>query len=185
MQRMATGPFLREMEDGFFLDDISENWFERVYSLEVASYPEEEAATREKLTTRCTEAPEHFKCLKKLGDPSGTPSLAGFVVGTRSSSERLTHDSMAKHERQGTNLCIHSVVVDSKHRRAGLGVQMLKLYIDAERLQRQETGVKKISLIAKTHLVPFYQRAGFTVLGPSPVAHGVDPWIELFLDLQS
>lgn len=31
--------------------------------------------------------------------------------------------------------------------------------------------------------VKFYQGAGFTVVGPSPVVHGEDQWIEMVLEL--
>lgn len=40
-------------------------------------------------------------------------------------------------------------------------------------------------LICKEPLVPLYRKARFEVVGPSPVVHGSDPWIEMALRVRS
>lgn len=37
----------------------------------------------------------------------------------------------------------------------------------------------EMRLICKEPLVPLYAKAGFREVGPSPVVHGADPWIEM------
>ena len=39
-----------------------------------------------------------------------------------------------------------------------------------------------IRLLAKEHLVSFYQSCGCELVGPSAVVHGKDPWFELKMD---
>ena len=40
-----------------------------------------------------------------------------------------------------------------------------------------------LSLLNNSKQVDFYKGAGFNVVGPSPVVHGNDPWVEMVLDL--
>ena len=47
----------------------------------------------------------------------------------------------------------------------------------------QAEGLENIMLLAKDNLVPFYENAGFTNIGVSPVVHGVDPWNDLRMHL--
>jgi hypothetical protein len=52
--------------------------------------------------------------------------LIGFVNGTKSSLEYLTHESMDKHEKDEISLCIHSLAIKESHRRNGFGKILLK-----------------------------------------------------------
>lgn len=53
--------------------------------------------------------------------------LAGFVCGTLSQGEELSHESMHLHDADGATLCIHSVAVAEKFRRRGYATAMLKV----------------------------------------------------------
>lgn len=140
-------------------------------ALEQRSYPSDEAASRETFEFRLGAGADCWV----VGEVAGR--LVGLVCGTRVHAARLDHASMHSHEPTGPNLCVHSVVVDSAHRRRGLGLALLAAYL--EHVDRTLPTVDVLSLIAKEHLVGFYQRAGFELLGPSDVVHGTDPWFEL------
>ncbi|RMG18573.1 MAG: GNAT family N-acetyltransferase [Planctomycetota bacterium] len=145
---------------------------EALAALEARSYPPDEAAPREVLADRIARAPACF--LLAEGEDG---ALLGFVCGTRSAAPTLTHASMREHDPAGASLCIHSVVVDPAHRRRGLGRRLVAAYL--ERVGRDLSGVERVLLICKQHLVGFYEQNGFRLVGPSSVVHGRDPWFEM------
>jgi len=144
------------------------------YAIEKAGYPADEAASREQLEMRNREAPDYFWAAYADGQ------LVGFVCGTLSGADKLTDESMSKHEADGTTLCIHSVVVTEALRRRKLATWMLQQYLLAV---REHGGAKRAVLLCKEHLVCLYEGAGFTLVGKSDVVHGADPWMEMQLDL--
>ena len=93
---------------------------DRLTALEAASYPADEAASRESLAARIAQAPE---CFLLAEDDAG--DLLGFVCGTRSVDDTLTHANMGRHDPGGASLCVHSVVVAAPHRRRGVGGALL------------------------------------------------------------
>ena len=148
---------------------------EGLAALETASYPRDEAASQQILQNRIEWAPD-CTLLAETSDGVG-----GFVCGTRSPQDRLTHDSMSAHDPAGSSLCIHSVVVAAVHRRRGFGQTMVAAYVEHA---RGLGGVERLLLMSKDHLLEFYRRAGFIWVGPSPIVHGADPWHEMRLDLR-
>merc|ERR1712087_945508 len=144
------------------------------FALEVASYPADEAASREKLEMRLRFAADYF-----WGAYNDAGVLCGFICATLSISERLTEESMSEHDANGHTLCIHSVVVEETRRRSGVGIWMLRKYLDTVAVEGSR--VKRIVLLCKELLVPFYASAGFELLGPSGVVHGQDKWLLMAL----
>lgn len=59
----------------------------------------------------------------------GTDKLVGFTCGTLTQSDSLTHESMARHEADGTLLCLHSVCIDRAYQRRGFAMRMLQAYL--------------------------------------------------------
>jgi guanine nucleotide exchange factor len=90
---------------------------------------------------------------------------------------------MSEHEPEGTVLCVHSVSVDESFRRRGVAVRMLKVYHDFVR--ETTPHVKELRLISKEYLTDLYKAAGYSLVGPSAVVHGVDPWMEMRAPLRS
>ncbi|CAN0519649.1 unnamed protein product, partial [Scytosiphon promiscuus] len=70
------------------------------------------------------------------GSGSSGGELVGFVCGTCSQGEELSHESMHLHDPTGQTLCIHSVAVAEKFRRRGYATAMLKVceYVQAARV---------------------------------------------------
>ena len=143
----------------------------RCLTLEVAGYPEDEAATLESLTFRQANAPGYF-----LVACSGR-TVVGFVCGTSTCADSLTHDSMSLHEPEGTTLCVHSVCVEGSQRRRKVGTRMLAAYLQYVRACSPSS--KEVRLICKKHLTGFYEQGGFTLIGPSNVVHGQEQWFEM------
>lgn len=160
---------------GFRLAPVVEiSVLDRAFAIESASYPEDEAATREKLQMRILEASDYFYgAFQDDGGGSGPPELHGFVCGTLTTSDTLTEEAMSAHEPEGTTLCIHSVVIEESLRRRGIATWMLSSYLASV---AANTPAERVLLLCKSHLVGFYEACGFANLGVSPVVHGQDPW---------
>ncbi|XP_041064632.1 uncharacterized N-acetyltransferase C9.02c-like [Carcharodon carcharias] len=166
MQR-GTGE-IRTLREG----DVPAAW-----SLETAGYPPEEAASLGKLQGRQREAGELF-----LGYFIND-KLIGFVCGSRSLADHLTERSMEVHESAGTTICVHSVCVDGAWRRQGIALGLLRHYVASVVWTRPAP--RRICLISHRHLLPLYTKAGFTVIGPSSVSHGLEAWYECAIDLST
>jgi predicted GNAT family N-acyltransferase len=162
------------MEDCEFcvatLDDA-----EQIFELETDSYPEDEAATFDKIKYRIENACELFYVMKKQG------SLIGFVNGTCVSHDTIHHDSMSCHQPTGRNLVIHSVTVSKDLRRQKVASNLMRQYLKKiSELKR----VDKVLLLCKNYLLPFYLQNGFHYDRVSSVVHGQEQWNEMSLNLK-
>mmetsp|Transcript_14803 Transcript_14803/g.42642 ORF Transcript_14803/g.42642 Transcript_14803/m.42642 type:complete len:716 (-) Transcript_14803:101-2248(-) len=180
----------------------------KCYTIESDSYPPDEAASLESLQYRQHHAAPYFRCAALLGvnvpataavaaaaaskqqqtqkaDPTDsmkmTGEIVGFVTGTRCSAFDVA--SMIVHNPHGSMLAIHSVVVSEQYRRMGVGAAMLREYVASIRKMTVKTPIDKIVLIAKADKLAFYVRAGFSVVGVSPIVHGRETWYECSCDL--
>eukprot|EP00051_Salpingoeca_urceolata_P028640 m.487693 g.487693 ORF g.487693 m.487693 type:complete len:180 (+) comp25208_c0_seq1:112-651(+) len=145
------------------------------HALEVECFPPDEAASKEDMTARLTEAGDLF-----LGGFLDN-KLVAFINGTRTDSKTLTEESMHCHVPTGETLCIHSVSVHTPCRRKGLASHMLQKYIG--HVRENIAGVSSLQLIAHDELVPLYTKAGFEHVGLSPVVYGSRPWQDCILRL--
>ncbi|KAL3788316.1 hypothetical protein ACHAWO_008545 [Cyclotella atomus] len=165
----------------------------RCYSIESASYPPDEAASKSNLQYRQHHAATYFRCAFLIDEPpasedgnlmSVTGSIIGYICSTR--CDEFTEKSLRHHDSNGRYLAIHSVAVDEKYRKMGVGSAMLKDYWEA--MERWNKGIvegsrkvpmEKIVLMAKKNLLAFYVRNGFGVTKVSDIVHGKDEWFEL------
>ena len=76
----------------------------------------------------CSNAAGGFFLVALLPE-KGTDKLVGFTCGTLTQSDSLTHESMARHEADGTLLCLHSVCIDRAYQRRGFAMRMLQAYL--------------------------------------------------------
>jgi guanine nucleotide exchange factor len=113
--------------------------------------------------------------------------LVGYVSSTLSSSTTLTHESMSKHNSNGTSVCLHGVCVAHARRREKIGLHLLDEYITRQTANTNEDGepLERILLITHEELRSFYEKAGFEWLGKSDVIHGSRPWYEMRKILRS
>ena len=141
-----------------------------IIALEASSYPDDEAATPDKIEFRLKNANRYFLVCEKHD------GLVGFVNGTVTKEETLTHHSMSHHDDDGSLLCIHSVVVDPGQRRKGVGTFILKGYVEHI---KKLPNIRAIELLCKENLQAFYENAGFVYLGVSTVEHGSEKWLSM------
>lgn len=144
-----------------------------VTDLEQQSYPKSEAVNHKVLDYMVNYA-SHLCFVASHQDDQ---KIVGFIVSTGApdDTQNMTADMMRNHY-QGNVLCIHSVVIGKEYRRKGYGTFMLKSYLDKI---REHTQMKKILLLAKRNLVPFYENVGFREVGTSEIVLGNGPWIEM------
>lgn len=143
-----------------------------IAALETASYAADEAASSASLAARLAAAPELFLAAHEAANGS----LLAFICATRSAGPQLTEGSMAAHDPAGPLVCIHSVVVQAGAQRRGVATALLREYL--RRLPAQTA----VTLIARAHHVPLYERVGFVSGGPSPVEHGTGTWMEMRME---
>ncbi|KAL1659062.1 acyl-CoA N-acyltransferase [Schizophyllum commune] len=173
---------------------VSASDLETAIAIEKASYPEDEAANLEAFRYRQSQAPDLFLgaylpvhsdgASSSSQNNNNTPSLTliGYISATTSPASTLTHDSMSTHVPGASSVCIHSVCVAPEYRRRGIALKLLKEYISTLD-NATNTPYTRILLIAHDDLVPLYEKAGFTLVGPSTVQHGARPWFEMRRDL--
>eukprot|EP01083_Nonionella_stella_P033266 91079_1 len=157
--------------------DIREEDLEVLCALEVASYPADEAASRENLFYRFIFAAPYFKVF------TCNEKVIGFVCGTKTKEKKLTDECMSVHDKDGAHLCIHSVVIAEEYRRRGLGRKMMKLYVKEVIGSAYNLSLLSIRLVCKKHLISFYRNCGFGLIGESDLEHGKDKWYEMAIDI--
>lgn len=112
------------------------------------------------------------------GLPKHQPDvLVGYICGTLTTADTLTHESMSTHNAEGHTLCIHSVCVAAEYQRKGIASRMLKAYL--QYVHQSCPQACCVQLICKKNLISLYESAGFTLKGPSSVVHGQHQWYDL------
>jgi ribosomal protein S18 acetylase RimI-like enzyme len=148
---------------GLVLSEATLDHCEEISKLESIAFPSDEAASPEAIRQRLSEAGKFFYIYRLQSE------LVGFINGTCISTSSIHHDSMSTHDPNGSTLVIHSVTIDPKLHRKGLGTRMLKEYIP--RIAKL-VEIKQILLMAKAHMLSFYVDCGFSLVGLSNVEHG-------------
>lgn len=147
---------------------------------QAVGYPADEAASFDRLKFRIENASNLFLVAVRLHESDPGYDILGYCCGTSTTAAALTEESMGEHEPDGRLLCIHSVCVAQPERRKGVATKLLKAYLNY--IQQTSPHIEQVRLICKEPLVDLYKGASFQVVGPSPVVHGKDPWIEMMLD---
>lgn len=154
------------MHESCSLHLAQSNDVEDITDLETASFPADEAASRETIEYRLASAGKYFYSYRNLALNN---ELVGFVNGTCIADDCICHESMTNHDKSGRCLVVHSVTIKSTYRRHGLGTTMLKAYVQK---MIGEASIDCILLLSKANMVPFYLACGFQVVRLSGVEHG-------------
>ena len=120
--------------------------------------------------------------------------LLGHIIATKHSSPIVTDDSMdfpsdwrtkyqltptVGHSEDGETVCLHSLCVHPDLHAKGIGAVLLRGW--TQRIK--DSGVaKRIALICREHLVPWYEKAGFEKVGPSKCQYGGGGWIDMVME---
>jgi GNAT superfamily N-acetyltransferase len=152
-----------------FLRPAQQGETERIAEIEASSFPADEKAELAAIQMRRQQASEYFWV---LGDEE--TGIIGYVNGTCTKLDVITHESMERHDSDGSTLVIHSVTIEERFRRKGHATFMLKAYM--ERI-KQMHNIKLVLLLCKSQLLAFYRSCGFEIVGLSPVVHGVVSYV--------
>lgn len=123
--------------------------------------------------------------------------LLGHIIATKSTSPVVTDAAMdypqdwqsryqltpsIGHNEDGETVCIHSLCVHPDFGGNGLGQVLLKSYVQ----RIKDAGVaKRIALICRERLVGWYEKAGFSRVGPSQCQYGGGNWVDMVLDFEA
>jgi len=162
-------------------------------AMEKASYTNGEASSKNELQYRQHHAAKFFRCAvlkhdEDDDDDSDEDEVVGYICSIR--CEVTQDDIVCKtHNPDSTTLLIKSMVVHSDHRREGLGLEMLKHYIQALRVTvaSLEKPICRLVIYVKEPMLPLYIHAGFTGIRPSRNTEFVDRryFLELPLTVSS
>jgi GNAT superfamily N-acetyltransferase len=103
--------------------------------------------------------------------------LIGITNGIRT-SQQACGDEMKGDQpdnKDGSNFCVLTVAVDPKHRRQGVGAQLLRKLI----MTCKDNGIETVILMCERHLIPFYEAEQFKLHGVSESTHGGIVWYEM------
>jgi ribosomal protein S18 acetylase RimI-like enzyme len=86
------------------------------------------------------------------------------------------------HNEDGETICIHSLCVHPDFQGKGFGSILLKAYVQ----RIKDSGVaKRISLICRDRFVNYYEKSGFSKMGPSKCQYGGGNWVDMVLEFES
>lgn len=172
--------------EGFIFRQMQAEDVPHAADIEARSYPEDEAASPEKLAYRQRVAPYLFWGVWKETKGAEAGKLVAFIVSTAAFGEHMEEESMSTHAEGGDSICIHSVAVDAAFRRQGIARSMVRAYVETIAADQGPTGrsAKRMLLIAHAPLLCLYRQCGFEILGPSKIVHGSEPWYDMQLDLE-
>ena len=147
------------------------------YRTESACYTSD-GATREKILKRTELFPEGFLIAESGG------RIIGLINSASTDKEDITDEKlkdMVGHVKDGRNMVIFSLAVLPEFQGNGISRQLMASFIEVSKdLQK-----KKILLICKSDLIPYYQYYGFLYGRKSKSKHGGFEWHEMYLLLSA
>lgn len=120
--------------------------------------------------------------------------LLGHIVATKANTRLVTDAAMTVpddwrtnyqispgvgHDEDGETICLHSLAIHPDFHGRGLGRVLL---LGWSQRMRDSGCAKRIALICRERLIPFYEKHGFTVAGPSSCQFGGGCWYDMVLE---
>ncbi|MBS6930643.1 MAG: GNAT family N-acetyltransferase [Lachnospiraceae bacterium oral taxon 082] len=147
---------------------------DRLATIEAASYPKAEAASKESIKKRMESFPECFWVLEEDG------VIKSFINGMATDEEDLTdimYDDASMHKKDGEWQMIFSVVTEKSYRGQGLAKQVMNKVIEDCKARKR----RGIVLTCKDGLRSFYAGFGYKDEGISQSNHGDTIWYKMRL----
>ncbi|KAI5868653.1 hypothetical protein GGS23DRAFT_42570 [Durotheca rogersii] len=153
----------------------------------------------------CTILPEDFErfqidtfptshAVETRRENGGRSVLVAHIVATKSDEAVVTDAAMGYprdfrartpgtsllgHDDTGRTVCIHSLAVHPRLQSCGLGKCIVKSYLQ----HVQSSGfADRCALICQDYLVSYYEKLGFSHMGPSSAGFGGGGWNDMVLD---
>ena len=153
---------------------VKDDDLDRLATIEAASYPKAEAASKESIKKRMESFPECFWILEEDG------VIKSFINGMATDEEDLTdimYDDASMHKKDGKWQMIFSVVTEKSYRGQGLTNQVMNKVIE----DCKARGRKGVVLTCKDGLRSFYAGFGYKDEGISQSNHGDTIWYKMRL----
>lgn len=151
---------------------------EAVSEVEMACFPEAEAATKTSFEQRIRTFPDSFFVAELEGKIVGF--VNGSVINGKVIYDDLFHDT-SLHIPEGKYQTIFGLDVVPEHRRKGIAELLMANMIESAR----KAGRYGLVLTCKEHLIPYYEKFGFVNLGVSGSTHGGATWYDLVLEFDN
>ena len=135
-----------------------------------------EAASRENIARRIELFPEGFLIAELDG------RVVGHVNSGSTGKDDITDEAfkaMVGHDSEGANIVIFSLAVLPEFQRRGIARRLMRAFVE----ESKKLGKRRVMLLCKTGLIPFYRDLGFVYAGESASTHGGFTWHEMVLPL--
>lgn len=148
-----------------------------IAELESTCFPQEQAATKEKLKERLERFCNHF-LLAEYND-TVVGYIGGMVTNVKFIKDCMYEDS-SLHNEQGDYQMVFSLVVHPDYRKKQIATALMENMIE----QAKQEDRKGIGLTCLEKLLVFYERMGFRSYGISKSNHGNAIWYDMFLGIR-
>lgn len=142
--------------------------------IEEACFSESEAASEEKIRKRGLLYPDGFLVAEIDG------VVVGFVNSGATDDPDLSNEEfkdLEGHDPDGRNIVILSIAVSPGCQGQGISRPLMTRFIE----QSRWLGKKKVLLLCKRDMIPYYEKFGFSEVGASSSTHGGSRWHEMHL----
>lgn len=152
--------------------NASLNDLQSIYQIEIACFPENQAASLETLSNRLKAFPQHFWVIEDHEE------IMGFINGMITNYETVK-DEMFKntdlHIENGLWQSVFGLAVLPKHQNKGYAGRLLNHLTEVSTKNNR----RGIVLTCEEHLISYYQKFGFVNAGLSDSIHGGDVFFDM------
>jgi len=147
---------------------------DRIFEIEENAFPPEEAATKEKYEWRQKNYPDYFFVAEK-------DNKVVSVVCAIPTNLELINDDIFEMEKLpfGKIAAVVSVMADKNYRGQGVTGELIKYAL----LKLKENGMETSCLTCKEHLINYYSKFGYELVGVSESTHGGAIWYDMVCNL--
>ena len=148
---------------------------ETISSIESICFAPAEAADQSRFYDRLERFADHFWLCETEGKVVGF--IDGAVINTRTISDEMYADA-SYHDPKGMWQAVYGINVLPQFRGQGIGHKLMHALIAAARSQGRQGCV----LTCKDHMIGWYEKQGFRLLGRSASVHGGMVWNDMVLE---
>ncbi len=163
-------------EQVLVIRNVEQRDLDACFETESRCFLPSEAASRENIARRIELFPEGFLVAELDG------RVVAHVNSGSTGKDDITDEAfkaMVGHDSGGANIVIFCLAVLPEFRRRGIARRLLLRFFE----ESKELGKRRIMLLCKTDLIPFYRNFGYAYAGESASTHGGFTWHEMVLAL--
>lgn len=146
---------------------------DQVAEMEALGFPAAEACDKESFKERIAAFPECFFVAEAKDG-----RLIGFINGAVSDTIALpdaAYHDLSLHKPDGCCQQLFGLNVLSEYRKQHIGIALMRRFIQNAFIQGREA----VILTCKEHMIPYYSRIGYRLVGKADSTHGGAVWYEM------